>query len=108
MTTPQVDLDGVNRVTQAPLSIDALPYPPGVGMEATAPHALTDAERQGLAMSGVGITLGMLLLLGGLALVAAVALHAGFGGWLLGMALVAVVMVAVILAVNYAVLRPRR
>jgi len=50
-------------------------------------------------MSWVGIALGVFLLLGGLALWAAVALGAGFGGWLIGM--------VVMSAVAYA-LRPRR
>lgn len=108
MTTPQVDLDGMNRAAQVPLTTAPMPVPLDARTEAAAARAMTDAERQGIAMSWVGITLGIFLLLGGLALGAAVALKAGFGGWLLGMGVIGLIMVAVILVVNYTVLRPGR
>ncbi len=108
MTTPQVDLDGMNRAAQVPLATAPVPIPSDdARTETSAPRAMTDAERQGIAMSWVGITLGIFLLLGGLALGAAVALKAGFGGWLLGMGVIGLIMVAVIIVVNYTVLRPR-
>lgn len=87
----------------SPSIIAPLPVPPD-----SAPRELTLAERQGLAMGWAGIALGMILLLGGLALWAAVAFSAGFGGWLIAMGLLGLVMVAVIVAVNYVVLRPQR
>jgi hypothetical protein len=103
--TPQVNLYGEDRVAQATPS--TAPALPAGRTETPAPHALTFAERQGLAMGWVGMALGMFLLLGGLALWGAVALNAGFGGWLLGIGLMGLVIVAVVLAVNYVVLRPR-
>jgi hypothetical protein len=98
--TPQVHLD--ERIATE----DATPatYTPAPTM----PHALTDAERQGLAMGWVSIGLGLFLLFGGLALWAAVALHAGFAGWLVSMAVIGLVMVAVLYTVTYMVIRPRR
>jgi hypothetical protein len=72
------------------------------------PHVLTEADRQGLAMGWVAITLGMLLLLGGLALWAAWAFSAGFGAWLLAVGVMGLVMVALVVAVNYVVMRPSR
>ncbi len=107
MTTPQADLDGMNRVAQVSLTTAPVPIPSDTRTEPPAPRAMTDAERQGIAMSWVGITLGIFLLLGGLALGAAVALKAGFGGWLLGMGVIGLIMVAVIIVVNYTMLRPR-
>jgi hypothetical protein len=103
--TPQVQLNGTDRVA-TPAAAPA-PTPPTDQKEAPAPRELTYAERQGLAMSWVGIALGMFLLLGGLALWAAVALQAGFGGWLLGMGVMGLVIVLVIVAVNVYVMRPR-
>ncbi len=73
---------------------------------ATGPHTLPFAERQRLALLWVGMTFGLLLLLSGLALWAAVALGAGFGGWLLGTGLLGLVLLAVVATVNYIVLRP--
>lgn len=72
------------------------------------PHELTFAERQGLAMGWVGMALGTLLLLGGLALWAAWAFSAGFGAWLLAVAVMGLVMIVVVVAVNYITLRPGR
>jgi hypothetical protein len=103
--TSQVNLYGEDHVAQA--TPTTTPPPTAGRTETPTLHELTYAERQGLAMAWVGIALGMFLLLGGLALWAAVALNAGFGGWLLGMGLMGLVIVAVVVAVNYAVLRPR-
>lgn len=72
------------------------------------PHEMTYAERQGLAMGWVSIALGIFLLFGGLALWASVALSAGFGGWLISMAVMGVIVVAAIIAVAYFVIRPGR
>jgi hypothetical protein len=105
--TPQVNLDGTERTAQAPYTTALGPAPTAGRVETPALREPTFAERQGLAMSWVGIALGMFLLLGGLALWAAVALSAGFGGWLIGMAVMGAVIVVVIAAVNYA-LRPIR
>jgi hypothetical protein len=102
--TPQVNLNGTDRVTQtipapAPTSLAAR-------SETSAAQELTAKDRQGLAMSWVFSLLGMFLLLGGLALGAAVVFNVGFVGWLISMALMGLVIVAVIAAVNYYVLRP--
>ncbi|HEX6543282.1 MAG TPA: hypothetical protein VF040_16115 [Ktedonobacterales bacterium] len=70
--------------------------------------APTYGERQGLAMGWVTIALGTFLLFAGLALWAAAVLNAGFGGWLLGVAVLGVIMVAAIIAVGYFVIRPGR
>jgi hypothetical protein len=100
--TPQVHLDGRERVVEA--EPPPTPYLPALEK----PRELTDAERQGLAMGWVSIGLGLFLLFGGLALWAAVALHAGFLGWLIGMAVMGLVIVAVLYAVTFTVVRPRR
>jgi hypothetical protein len=100
--TPQVQLDRRERIVDA----DA-PSAPTREAAAT-PRALTDAERQGLAMGWVSIGLGMFLMFGGLALWASVALSAGFVGWLVSMGIIGVVIVAVLVAVTYMVIRPRR
>lgn len=97
--TPQVELDGRERATTAP---------PAARTATSATRELTDADRQGLAMAWVGMALGTFLLLGGLALWAAAAFGAGFGGWLIGVGAMGVVMVATIVAVSYFVIRPRR
>ena len=106
--TPQVHLDAQERVFTA----DAQPSPISPSMPSNvgsaAPHALTDAERQGLAMGWVSIGLGMFLLFGGLDLWAAAALQAGFVGWLIGMGVIGLIIVAVLLTVTYTVIRPRR
>jgi hypothetical protein len=102
---PQVNLNGMDRVAQT--SSAATSPAPAAGAPA-APRELTFAERQGLAMGWVGMALGMFLLLGGLALWAAVAFSAGFGGWLLATGLMGLVMIAVIIAVTSLMLRPRR
>lgn len=76
-----------------------------------APRVLTEADRQGLAMGWVAITLGMLLVLGGLALWAALVFSAGFGAWLLAVGVLGVlgmVMVAVVITANYSALRSGR
>lgn len=110
--TPQVNLDGVDRVAQAAPTPTTAPAPvltPLAGrMETTTPHELTVAERQGLAMSWLAITLGMFLLLSGLALGAALAFKVGFGGWLLGTGLMGLIILAAVVAVNVVVLRPGR
>ncbi len=102
---PQLNVDETERVALVTPTAARAPTPPARLME---PHELTFAERQGLAMAWVGIALGMFLLLGGLALWAAVALHAGFVGWLIGLGVVGIVIVLVILAVNSFLLRPRQ
>ncbi len=58
-------------------------------------------------MGWVSIGLGLFLLFGGLALWAAAALNAGFVGWLISTGVMGLVIVAVIVAVNLYVLRPR-
>jgi hypothetical protein len=100
--TPQVQLDARERIVEADST--AAPTPAAVAT----PRALTDAERQGLAMGWVSIGLGMFLLFGGLALWASVALNAGFVGWLVSMGIIGVVIVAVLVAVTYTVIQPRR
>jgi len=50
----------------------------------------------------------MFLLLGGLALGAAVIFNVGFIGWLISMGLMGLVIVAVIVVSNYFVLQPAR
>jgi hypothetical protein len=47
-------------------------------------------------------------LLGGLALWAASVFSAGFGGWLISVAVMGVIVVAAIVAVSYFVIRPGR
>lgn len=103
--TPQVNLDGRDRVSPSPT---AAPMLPAERQEITVPRELTYAERQGLAMGWMALALGTFLLLGGLALWASVALSAGFGGWLISVAVMGVVTVAAIVAVSYFVIRPRR
>ncbi len=76
--------------------------------ETPATQELSFKDRQGLAMSWVFGALGMFLVLGGLALGAAAVFNAGFVGWLITMGLMGLVIVAVIVAVNYYVLRPER
>jgi hypothetical protein len=87
----------------APPMIDRVAEPtPATSQE------LTYKDRQGIAMGWVFSALGMFLLLGGLALGAAVIFNVGFGGWLIGMALMGLVIVGVIVAVNAYILRPAR
>jgi hypothetical protein len=106
---PQVNLNGKDAVAEAPTSVQAPSATPLAGQtEAAAPHTLTAGERQGIAMGWVVIALGIFLLFGGLALWAASALGAGFGGWLISIAVLGVIMVAAIVAVSYFVIRPRR
>jgi hypothetical protein len=108
----QVNLDGIAPVTQTPpVPVVTTPRPPIARTDAPAPatpHELTFAERQGLAMGWVAMALGVFVLLGGLALWAAVALDAGFSGWLIGMGVMGVVMVAVVVIVGYFMRQPRR
>jgi hypothetical protein len=99
--TPQVDLNGTDRVAQTSAA-PALTAP--AAQPAT--EELTVKDRQGLAMAWAFSALGFFLLLGGLALGAALVFNAGFIGWLIGMGLMGLVIVAVIAAVNYYVLRP--
>ena len=100
--TPQVNLDGRERVAE-PVTPPAA-YDPAISQA----RPLSDADRQGLAMAWAGLALGMFLLLGGLALWAAVALNAGFVGWIVGIAVMGLVVVGALVAVSYAVIRPRR
>ncbi len=97
--TPQAKLDGTDRVAQTR---------PDTESSAPTPEQLSLAERQGLAMGWVFSALGMFLLLGSLALLAAWVFKAGFVGWLISMGLMGLVIVAVIVTVNYVVLRPAR
>ena len=101
--TPQVNLDGTDRVVQAAPT----PAVPMFGAPAVR-HEMTEVERQGMAMGWIGMALGIFVLLGGLALWAAVALSAGFGGWLIGIAVLGLGMALVVIAVGYFVLRPPR
>ncbi|HET9981863.1 MAG TPA: hypothetical protein VFQ32_15540 [Ktedonobacterales bacterium] len=108
--TPQTQLDGRSPATPAP-SIDAPVVTPTAERGRSRdrePHELTFAERQGLAMGWLSVALGIFLLFGGLALWASVALSAGFGGWLISMAVMGVIVVAAIVAVAYFVIRPSR
>lgn len=93
---PQVE-DPLATVTSSP-----------VEKTESAPRKLTYGERQGIAMGWVVIALGLFLLLGGLALWAASVLSAGFGGWLISMAVMGAVMLATIVAISYFVIRPGR
>lgn len=104
---PQVNLDGRDPVAQADAQAPSTTTPVG-RTESLAAHKPTYAERQGIAMGWVSIALGIFLLLAGLALWAAAALGAGFGGWLIGVAVLGVIMVAAIVAVSYFVIRPMR
>ncbi len=99
--TPQVKLDGTNQVAQA-----TAPQP--ARTESPTPQKPTYGERQGIAMGWVTIALGLLLLFGGLALWAASELSAGFGGWLISIAVMGVLVVAAVVAVGYFVIRPGR
>ena len=109
----QVNLDGWDRITQAPPPAGehtetAMRVPATAPHHERAPQELTVAERQGFAMSWVAIGLGTFLLLGGLALWASAVFSAGFGGWLVSLALMGVVMLATIVVVSFFTLRPRR
>lgn len=107
---PKITFDGRDggAKTETPGSYASIPPMPPAPPAVPARHDLTAAERQGLAMSWVAITLGMLLLLGGLALWAAAVFGAGFGGWLIAMGMLGLLMVAVVTVVSVVVLRPRR
>ena len=105
--TPQTQLDGKN--TDAPPSFTGIPVVTRSDERRLGePHELTFAERQGLAMGWMSIALGIFLLFGGLALWASVALSAGFGGWLISMAVMGVIVVATLVAVARFVIRPSR
>jgi hypothetical protein len=104
--TPQTNLNGTDRMAEVPFP--TTPTSVARQVETPMPGPLTDAERQRLAMSWVGITLGAILPLGALALWAAEVFGAGFLGWLLGMALLGLVMVAVVIVLDSALLRPHR
>jgi hypothetical protein len=97
--TPQVKLDGTEQVAQVS---------PTAETTGSAAHKPTYGERQGIAMGWVSIALGIFLLLGGLALWAASVFSAGFGGWLISVAVMGVIVVAAIVAVSYFVIRPGR
>ena len=106
--SPQVHLDEMSleaRTSSASTPASTVFTAP---VESNEPRKLTYGERQGIAMGWVSIALGIFLLLGGLALWASVALSAGFGGWLISMAIMGVIMVATIAAVAYLVIRPNR
>ena len=111
--TPQVHLETNNHLTPAPLP-PTLPVltPPLVTktspQKAPALQDVTLVQRQGLAMAWVGIMLGTLLLLGGLALWAAVALSAGFNSWLLAIGVMGALMAVVVVTVIYGLLRSGR
>src|SRR5689334_18044456 len=79
--TPMVNMDGQDRVAQAAPA----PTPTMTAERAAVPAAQepTYAERQGMAMGWVAITLGIFVLLAGLALWAAAVFNAGFAGWLI-------------------------
>jgi len=98
--TPQANLNGADRVAQT-ISAPAR-------SETPATQELSAKDRQGLAMGWAFSALAMFLLLGGLALGAAVVFNAGFVGWLMSMALMGLVIVTVIAAANYYMLRPSR
>jgi hypothetical protein len=101
--TPQVHVDDAERVMRA------APAPPVTAYGLPAPRRdMTEAERQGMAMGWIGMAFGIFLLLGALALWAAVALGAGFGGWLIGVAVLGLSMLAVAIGVGLLVLRPAR
>jgi hypothetical protein len=100
--TPQVKLNGTNRVD------DVGEVESATASKLADTQVLTEKDRQGLAMAWVFSALGFLLVLGGLALLAAWVFQAGFVGWLIGMALMGLVIVGVIVAVNNVVLRPAR
>jgi len=108
---PRVNLDGWERTIQTPPSLakttETAAPPATQAPYNRAPRELTAAERQGFAMSWVAIGLGTFLLLGGLALWASAVFSAGFGGWLLSLAVMGIVMLATIIAASYSVNRPR-
>lgn len=108
--TPQTQLDGRGPAAPAPSAETPVFTPTGERgrSQDREPHELTFAERQGLAMGWLSVALGIFLLFGGLALWASVALSAGFGGWLISMAVMGVIVVAAIVAVAYFVIRPSR
>ena len=105
---PQTQLDGRDPAAPAPSTNAPVATPTAERVRSREPHELTYGERQGLAMGWVSIALGIFLLLGGLALWASVALSAGFGGWLISMAVMGVIVVAAIVAVAIFVIRPVR
>jgi hypothetical protein len=80
----------------------------GTEVETPTAQELSYKDRQGLAMAWAFSALGIYLLFGGLALGAAVIFNVGFGGWLIGMGLTGLMIVAVIVVVNFFVLRPGR
>jgi hypothetical protein len=73
-----------------------------------AEQELSYKDRQGLAMAWAFSALGIYLLFGGLALGAAVIFNVGFVGWLIGMGLTGLMIVAVIVVVNIFVSGPAR
>ncbi|HKW23077.1 MAG TPA: hypothetical protein VJO13_16955 [Ktedonobacterales bacterium] len=99
--TPQVKLNGSDPIAHVSTASP-------VRAESQEPHKPTYGERQGIAMGWVAIALGIFLLFGGLALWAASVLSAGFGGWLISIAVMGVIVVATVVAVSYFVIRPAR
>jgi hypothetical protein len=69
---------------------------------------LTYKDRHGSAMGWVFSALGMFLLLGGLALGASVIFSVGIAGWHICMALMGLVIIGVIVALNTYILTPAR
>ena len=97
---PQVNVDGTDRVAQAaPIT------PPTVGGTPVT-RGMTDKDRHLLAMSWAFSALGVFALLAAIALGAALVFNAGFIGWLIGVAVMGLVIVVVIAAVNRYVLKP--
>ena len=103
--TPQVQLNGREGMAQPPSAVGVAPL--GTPQTADKRPYMTEAERHGMAMGWIGLAFGIFLMLGLLALWAAVALHAGFAGWLVGMGVLGLSMVVVAIAVGYFLLRPR-
>jgi uncharacterized membrane protein YjjP (DUF1212 family) len=77
-------------------------------VETPTAQELSYKDRQGLAMAWAFSALGLYLLFGGLALGAAVIFNVGFVGWLIGMGLTGLMIVAVIVVVNIFVSGPAR
>lgn len=99
--TPQMTRDTA-EITQTARTTGTTETPPAASQE------LSFKERQGLAMGWAFSLLAMFLLFGGLALGAAIVFNVGFVGWLVGLAVMGLVMMAVIAAVNRYMLSPVR
>lgn len=84
------------------------PIPPPARGAGPAARRPTYGERQAIAMSWLFGALAAFLLLGVLALGAAVVFNVGFGGWLIGIGAMGLVIVAMVVAVGSFILRPGR